>query len=503
MPCWRDGPGHRMRETTDVVVVGSGPNGLAAAVTLARAGLQVLVLEAEPTPGGGARTVDLGLAPGVRHDLCSAVHPLAVASPFFRAFGLAERGVQLIAPDVSYAQPLDGGRAGIAHRSLAATAAGLGADGDAWTDLFAPLVQDWPRLVDLALGDRSLLPGALLRAGPRAVGAVATRLIEQGSRAWDRRFRTEEAAALLTGVAGHAIGKLPSPVAAGGMLMLGALAHAGGWPIPVGGSAAIMQALLDDLRAHGGEVRCGQRVQHWRELPRARAYLLDTSTRDVVRIWGERMAPGVRSALERVRPGPAVAKVDYVLSGPVPWAHAAVGRAGTVHVGGTRAEMAASEADALAGRLSDHPLTLFSDPTVVDPSRASAGLRPGWAYAHVPNGCTVEPTELVTRQIERYAPGFRDVVVQARGIPASRMPEHNASYLGGDIAHGALTTVSMTQRPRWSLDPYAAGVPGVYVCSAAATPGPGVHGMVGWWAARRALADRFGRTAPVDLALSG
>lgn len=492
-----------MTKTTDAVVVGSGPNGLAAAVTLARAGLEVLVIEGQPTPGGGARTLDLGLAPGIVHDICSAVHPLALASPFFRELDLGARGVDLAVPEVAYAHPLDGGRAGLAHTSLDRTAEGLGADGAAWHDLFAPLVEDWQPLVALALGERPRgIAGRLACIGPTRLVGLGSRLLEQGSPLWARRFQGDVAAALLTGVAGHAIGKLPSPVAAGTMLMLGTLAHAVGWPVPVGGSRAIVDALLADLRAHGGEVVCDTPVRHWRELPRARTYLFDTSAQSLVRIWGDRMAPHVRSALARVRPGPGVAKVDYVLSGPVPWANPDVGRAGTVHVGGTREEMAASESEALQGRLSEHPFVLFSDPAVTDPGREVDGLRPGWAYAHVPNDCPVDPVELVTRRIERYAPGFRDVVVAARGIPANRLSGHNEAYVGGDIALGELTMRSMTQRPRLALDAYAAGVPGVYLCSSAATPGPGVHGMSGWWAARRALEDRFGRTTPVDLALS-
>jgi phytoene dehydrogenase-like protein len=491
------------REVVDAVVVGSGPNGLAAAVTLARAGLSVQVREAQPDPGGGTRTLDLGLADGIVHDICSAVHPLALASPFFRAFDLASRGVQLVSPELAYAQPLDGGEAGLAWRDLDRTADALGRDGRAWRDLFAPLLPHWPALVDLVLGERPRTLVARLGAvGPGPLAAVAARMLEQGTAAWGRRFSGGIAPALLTGVAAHAIGRLPSVTAAGGVLMLGTLAHAVGWPIPRGGSGAIAAAMLDDLRAHGGTVLLDAPVTHWRELPRARAYLLDTSAAGAVAIWGDRMRPGVRRALEAVRHGPAAAKVDYVLSGPVPWADDRVADAATVHLGGSREEMARAEGDVVAGRLPPSPVVLFSDPTVADPGREVGGLRPGWAYAHVPHDCPVDPVERVTAQIERFAPGFRDVVVTARGVSASRMHLHDANYVGGDIATGALSLASMASRPRWSVTPYRAGVPGVYLCSSAATPGPGVHGMAGWHAARAALADRFGRTAPVRLALS-
>lgn len=491
------------REVVDVVVVGSGPNGLAAALTMARAGLSVQVREAQPDPGGGTRTLDLGLADGVVHDVCSAVHPLALASPFFAELDLAARGVELVSPEISYAQPLDDGPAGLAWRDLERTADGLGSDGRAWRDLFAPLVEHAPALVDLVLGERPRsLAGRLAAVGPGPVAAVATRMLEQGTAAWGWRFADQAAPALLTGVAAHAIGRLPSITAAGGVLLLGTLAHTVGWPIPRGGSGAIAAAMLQDLRAHGGTVVVDAPVAHWRELPRARAYLLDTSAAGAVQIWGDRMRPGVRRALASVRPGPAAAKVDYVLSGPVPWRDRRVGGAGTVHLGGTRAEMAQAEADVVAGRLPGAPVALFSDPTVADPGREVGGLRPGWAYAHVPYGCPVDPVEAVTAQIERFAPGFRDVVVTARGIPASRMHLHDANYRGGDIATGAVSLRSMASRPRWSTTPYRAGVPGVYLCSSAATPGPGVHGMAGWHAARAALADRFGRTDPVRLALS-
>ncbi|QOR71465.1 NAD(P)/FAD-dependent oxidoreductase [Ruania alkalisoli] len=486
-----------VRTSTDAVVIGSGPNGLTAAVTLARAGLEVTVLEAQPVAGGGARTLASPLADGLRHDICSAVHALALASPAFREFDFAARGVELVSPEISYAQPLDGGRAAVAYHSLGRTVAELGVDGTAWRRFFAPLVENAELLTALALGNRRELPaGALSIRGIAAMAATAVRLVEQGSPAWNLRFREDLAPALLTGVAAHAISTLPSPAAAGTSIMLATLAHTVGWPIPVGGSGALTAALVSDLEAHGGRVVTEHEVTAWHELPRARAYLADTSPAGLVRIWGDRMRPSVRHALERFRYGNAAAKVDFVLSGSVPWADERVGRAGTVHVGGRREEMARAEADVAAGRVPERPMILFSDPTGSDPAREVGGLRPGWAYAHVPAGSGVDVTEAVTAQIERFAPGFRDVVVSARCTPASRMSEHNANYVGGDIAAGALSTWQMAARPRPALDPYATSIPGVYLCSQSAPPGPGVHGMAGWHAARRALSQRFSLPVP-------
>ncbi|HLS64938.1 MAG TPA: NAD(P)/FAD-dependent oxidoreductase [Ruania sp.] len=488
------------RPSTDAVVIGSGPNGLAAAVTLARAGLEVTVLEAQSVPGGGARTLDSPLADGLQHDLCSAVHPLVLASPFFAELDLPARGVELVVPEISYAQPLDGGRAAVAYRSLDRTVAELGVDGEAWRDLFAPLVEQERLLTALILGNRrELPPGLLTRSGLRVVAAAVTRLLEQGTPAWNVRFGGDEAPALLTGVAAHSIARLPSLAAAGTALMLATNAHGAGWPVPVGGSQAITAALIDDLEAHGGRVVTDCEVTSWRELPRARTYLADLAPAGLLRIWGERMRPSVRSALSRFRHGNAAAKVDYVLSGPVPWADERMAGAGTVHVGGSRADMARAEAQVADGVLPARPMALFSDPALHDRSREVGGLRPGWAYAHVPAGCPVDVTDLVTAQIERFAPGFRDVVVASRCIPAARMAEHDANYVAGDIAAGALTAWGMVARPRLSTNPYAAGIPGVYLCSQSTPPGPGVHGMSGWHAARMALQQRFGLPAP-DLA---
>ena len=473
----------------DAVVVGSGPNGLAAAVTLARAGLDVLVLEQQAVAGGGARTLDLGIAPGVVHDVCSAVHPLAVVSPFLRAFDLPARGVELLQPEVAYAQPLDGGRAALAYPDLDRTCDGLGRDGDAWRSLVGPLAARALGVVDVALGDH--------RRPPRDLGAAAAfvwRMLEQSGPSGALRFREELAPALLAGVAAHPIVSLPSLAGAGTALLLAALAHAGGWPLPRGGSGAISDALLADLRAYGGRVQTGVPVRRWTDLPTARAVLFDTSPRTLLEVAGDRLPDRVRRALEAWHPASgAAAKVDFVLSGPVPWAHDGVGAAGTVHLGGTHAQVRAAEAEVAAGRHADRPVVLTAQPAVVDASRVTAaGLRPFWAYAHVPVGSTVDVTETVTAQVERFAPGFRDVVVASRCVPAARMAEHDANLVGGDISAGPVSMPWMLARPRAAWDPYAVGERGIWLCSAAAPPGPGVHGMSGWHAARRVLDRDFG-----------
>jgi phytoene dehydrogenase-like protein len=487
-----------MSTGSDAVVVGSGPNGLAAAVTLARAGLSVLVLEAQTDVGGGARTVDLGLADGLRHDLCSAVHPLAWASPFFAEFGLAARGVAMLTPEVSYAHPLAGGRAGVAYRDLERTIDGLGVDGPAWRSLVGRLSEHADDLVGLALGDTRHLPDGWSPRSMRVALRFAAGILGQGTLAWNRPFAGDVAPALLTGVAAHAIARLPSLAGAGTALVLAALAHAGaGWPIPRGGSGAVTAALVADLEAHGGRIVTGHPVRSTDDLPAARAYLFDTTPRTLVRVFGDRLPGGLVRALGRYRYGNAAAKVDYVLSGPVPWSAAEVARAGTVHVGGNRRQMADAESDVAAGRHAERPMIVASEPAVVDPSRISGGLRPFWSYAHVPAGSDRDVTEVVSSHIELYAPGFRDLVVASRCIPAARMESHNENYVGGDIAAGAITLRQLAARPTFRPNPYATGRDGIYLCSASTPPGPGVHGLGGWYAARHALRAEFGiRQAP-------
>lgn len=479
----------------DVVVVGSGPNGLAAAVTLARAGLRVTVLESQPTVGGGARTLDLGLADGVTHDICSAVHPMAWASPFFQQFDLGARGVELLVPEVSYAHPLPDGRAGVAYRDLDRTVERLGVDGAVWRSLVGG---DPAAVVRLGLFDKRSVP----LVDPREAARFGLGILEQGTRAWDRRFVDVVAPALLTGVAAHAISPLPSIAAAGTSLLLGTLAHAdGGWPVPRGGSGAITAALVRDLEAHGGTIRTDHRVRREADLPVAHCYVFDTTPRTLVQVLGHRLPPRAREALQAFEYGDAAAKVDFVLDGPVPWTVPEVGLAGTVHVGGTRTEMARAENAVARGQHADLPMTLVSDPTVVDDSRQVAGRRPLWTYAHVPAGSDVDVTEAITRHIERYAPGFRDVVVTSRCVPAAHLSDHNENYVDGDISAGRASIGQLFARPTRRFDPYFSGRAGVYLCSASTPPGPGVHGLGGWYAAKRVLRE-FGIMAPPSLAPS-
>lgn len=498
------------RETVDAVVVGAGPNGLAAAVALARAGLEVIVLEAAETVGGGARTEDLGLAEGIGHDVCSAVHPLALASPFFAEFDLRARGVELVAPDVSFAQVLDGGRAAVAYRDLERTVAGLGADrrgagrGDAggrlWHDLVAPLVDRLDGLVGLAMGDRRSVPSAAQVDAAAALGSAVLRAMRAVSPRGTASGPAGDALALLAGAAAHTIAPIGRPSALGPGLLLAALGHGAGWPIPRGGSTAIADALAADLVAHGGRLRTGEPVRSWRQLPRARAYLMDLAPGQIARIWSSRLPTLTARRLTRYRHGNAAAKVDLVLSGPVPWRAPGAGGAATVHVGGDWQEVARAEAEVAAGRHAERPVTLVSDPAATDPSREVGGLRPLWTYAHVPAGSTRDVTEDVVAQLERHAPGVRDLVVASRCRTAADAPRENPNLVGGDIAGGRVTAAGLLLRPGLVPDPYDCGIPGVYLCSASAPPGPGVHGMSGWHAARRALRHRFGTKTPPSVA---
>jgi phytoene dehydrogenase-like protein len=469
----------------DVTVVGSGPNGLATAVICARAGLKVQVVEAQRTFGGGARSAaDLDF-PGVLHDVCSAVHPLALASPFFGEFDLPARGVQLAVPEIAYANPLPGRPAVIAYRDLERTCAEL-ADGASWRRLLGPLVTDSAAVVGLLLGDKRSVPSSL----PSAL-RLGLRMLAQGTPAWGSLVG-EDARALFTGVAAHVISRMPSMTAAGAGLMLATLAHSVGWPIPVGGSRVITDALIADLRAYGGELTIGLEISEITEPPSG-VVAFDTAPTALLRIYRDALPARYAKALRRYRFGPGVAKVDFVLSDEIPWSDKRLRQAPTLHLGGSREQMARAEADIAAGRHAQWPMVLAASPHVADRGRIdSQGRRPFWTYAHVPSGSTVDATEAVTGVVERFAPGFRDIVLAARAVPAARMSDHNANYVGGDIGMGGNSAWRAIAGPTPQLNPWRTPIPKVYLCSAATPPGGGVHGMAGYYAARTLLRREFG-----------
>lgn len=472
--------------------MGAGPNGLAAAVTLARAGVPVRVLERMDKIGGGART-DEATLPGFTHDICSAVHPMAYLSPFLERFGLRDR-VDFIDPDVPYAHGLDANRVVLASRDLDATAEGLGPDAGTFRSMLEPFVHN-PGLVGRLVSDTPL------RVPPAPVGLlrVGLPILEQGSMLWNCRWQTEEAPALLTGAMAHPIQPMPGLGWAAAGMVLAATAHMGGWPLPVGGSQSIVDALAADAVAHGVEIVTGHEVSSLDEVSDAAAVVLDVSPRALLAMAGDRLPPRYANRLRRYRYGGGAAKVDFALSGPVPWSDDRLSRAGTVHLGGRRSEMAAAEAAIARGRNPTKPFVLVSQPTTFDPSRAPEGQHVLWAYTHVPFGSTEDPTEAVIRRVEEFAPDFRDVILQSFARSAMDLESYNPNYVGGDIAVGDVGVRQLLARPVLSLDPWRTPAPGVYLCSSATPPGPGVHGLCGWRAALSALRHEFGITTEPDL----
>ena len=474
-----------MSSGPEAVVVGAGPNGLAAAIVLARAGLPVRVYEAADQAGGGTRSAELTL-PGYVHDPCSAIHPTAIASPFFRSLDLAARGLEWVFPPAAVAQPLGGERAAVLDASWERTAESLGPDADAWRTLFAPLARDVERLLPSLLGPILRFPRhplALARFGLPAMLAVTTlaRL----------RFRGDPARALFGGIGAHSMLPLTAPFSGAFALALGLFAHAFGWPMARGGSGAIAAALVVELEALGGEVVTGQPIESLEELEPARAVLFDLTPRQILAIAGDRLAGRTRGRLEKFRYGPGVFKVDWALDGPIPWTAPDARRAGTVHLGGLLPELVASEDAVARGRHPEKPFVLVAQQSLFDPSRTPAGKHTAWAYCHVPGGSPVDMTRQIEDQMERFAPGFRDLVLARATRTAVEIEKYDANYVGGDINGGLQDWRQLVFRPILSLDPYHLGG-GLYVCSSSTPPGGGVHGMCGWHAAHSALRREFG-----------
>jgi len=480
----------------DAIIIGAGPNGLAAAVTLAQAGRSVRVIEAAATVGGGTRTAELTL-PGFRHDICSAVHPLALSSTFFRDLPLDRYGLRWIEPPLPLAHPLDDGTAVALERSVAATAAGLGRDAAAYRRLMGPLVQRWAAVTEDLLGPPPLPPRHPLALTMFGVEALLPASLL--ARLW---FRGERAQALFAGMAAHSILPLERPGSAAFGLILGMAGHAVGWPVAQGGSQAIADALAAYLRDLGGEIVTGQPVTSLAELPPAGALLFDVSPVNLLRIAGDRLPAAYRRALARYRHGPAAFKLDWALDGPIPWAADACRRAGTVHLGGTLAQMARSERAAWRGAHPEQPYIILAQPSLFDPTRAPAGKQTVWAYCHVPNlhvpGTSEVPgtsaDEMVSRieaQVERFAPGFKARILARHVMAPADFEAYNPNYVGGDIIGGAQDLPQFFARPVLSRSPYVTPAAGIYLCSASTPPGGGVHGMCGYHAAQAVLKKRL------------
>jgi phytoene dehydrogenase-like protein len=464
-------------------VVGAGPNGLAAAIVLAQAGVEVEVFEAEPTPGGAVRTMELTL-PGFLHDFGSAVHPLAVGSPFFSSLPLRDHGLEWIHSPAPVAHPLDDGTAVVLERDLRVAKDSLGADGDSWSKLMRPFVEHWSEFAPEVLRPVRIFPKhpfLMARFGLKAFSSA---------KAIAERFQSERTRALFAGLAAHSFLGLDEPLSGAFGMLMAVSAHAVGWPIPRGGAQSLTNALCSYLSALGGKIRTSSRVESLATLSEYELILCDVTPRQLLRIAGERLSEGYRHQLEGFRYGPGVFKVDYALSGPIPWKAAECLRAATVHLAGTFEECAAGEKATRGGQLAERPFVLLVQPTLFDPTRAPAGKHTAWAYCHVPNGSKADVLTKIEDQIERFAPGFREVVLARRTFSPANLEAMDANLVGGSIEGGVTDIRQFLFRPTWRH--YGTSTPDLYICSASTPPGGGVHGMCGYHAARAALA-RFGR----------
>ena len=465
---------------TTAVVVGAGPNGLAAAIHLARHGVDVQVLEAGETVGGGARSAELTV-PGVIHDICSAFHPLGIGSPFWKQIDLQRYGLAWKWPEVDCAHPLDDGTAGVLYRSIDETTAGMGPDGPRWRRAIGDLAAGFDALAEDLLRPVINVPRHPLRLaafGPRAALPATTMA---------RWFRTEQARALFGGSAAHIYTRLDRPLTASLGLMILASGHRYGWPVAEGGSGSITKALAADLTERGGAVTTGVTVTGRKDIPAADVVLLDVSPAAALNIYGDVMPARIKRSYGRFRQGSSAFKVDFAIEGHIPWTNPDCGRAGTVHLGGTFAEVADTERRRAQGKMAQQPFVLVGQQYLADPSRSAGNINPIWAYAHVPFGYTGDATAAVVDQIERFAPGFRDRIVATVSKGTAELEAYNPNFIGGDILGGANDGLQVILRPRISINPYATGVPGVYLCSQSTPPGAGIHGLCGYHAAEAAL----------------
>ena len=464
----------------DSIVVGSGPNGLAAAITLARAGRSVRLFEAADTVGGGTRSAELTL-PGFVHDICSSIHPLGVVSPFFKSLSLQDYGLEWIHPELPLAHPLDNGTAVVSSRSLEETACGLGLDGTAYQRVLQPLVDNGDRLFGQVLGPVRFprYPMLMAKFGSHAIrsaGGLAQAL-----------FRNEAAQAMFAGMAAHSVLPLDRMLTAAVGLMFCVTVHHGGWPLARGGSQQIANAMASYLRSLGGQIETGRRVNRLADLPPARAVLFDVAPRQLSEIVGESLPSSYRRKLERFRHGPGVFKIDWALDGPIPWRADPCKRAGTVHVGGTLEEISAAEEAPWRGKHAERPLVLVAQQSLFDPDRAPLGKQTGWAYCHVPHGSTFDMTDRIEAQLERFAPGFRDLILARHVMKPTDFHSYNANYVGGDITGGVMDLRQFIARPVLRWTPYLTPTSNIFLCSSSTPPGAGVHGMCGYHAAQAAF----------------
>jgi phytoene dehydrogenase-like protein len=467
----------------DAVVVGSGPNGLAAAITLQQEGLSVLLLEAKNTIGGGLRTEELTL-PGFRHDVCSAIHPMAVASPFFQTLPLQQFGLEYIHPALPAAHPFDDGTTAILARSVEETSKWLGTDAETYIRLLVPVIQSWPEIVPDILGPLKISRHPLLMAKFGATAMLSAQAVA-------KRFKGKEARGLWAGLAAHSIQPLSNATTAAIALVLSAVGHIQGWPLVRGGSQSIAKALAGYFVSLGGKMETNVYVSSLQQLPSSRAVLFDVTPRQLLQIAGHRLSSLYKWQLSKYRYGPGVFKIDWALDAPIPFKAEACKGAGTVHIGNTLEEIAASEEETANGRHPEKPFVLLAQQSRFDDTRAPAGKHTAWAYCHVPNGSTQDMTAAIENQVERFAPGFRERILARHTMNTAELQEYNANYIGGDINGGIIDIRQLFTRPALRWSPYRTSAKGLYICSSSTPPGGGVHGMCGYHAATRALKDIF------------